>query len=1540
MPVPLLEQKLANKTPESTSELPKVPESNEAGLKDSIENSLAQIDNDETVINETDSRVKTMQDKAGLDQKTVESIFIDKGFNESIRVLKGKIANLIKTTKNKVKALNNQTAEHLTKHTELNLSTPENSTEKTPRPKSLDEYIQTKFPKGFESLKDKAKLIQIKIQGIESPERVLGLIHYLEENGKDPESKIISLDTTLAEQEAEKYKKLGFDAKISSHYGEERKSQIFLHKDRSYSFDMKRAKMLAELLHIPNDPVQIFEQLRVIGYSPSKSDVDYNFDKLKAYMSNPNLSPFLKKLEGSSEFIGGKKDFAIGYGETAGSLLQLAEQDAQKNILNKESEKQLFGLSETLDYPIDYSLVERWIKIASDENIKKLLALAKSVKFDNKFSKYSEDSLLENLEQLSSSDLAEDLISLANDGFDLKELGLDGLEYGFTNKEKLEKIQELKNNSDFRKFLLDTSKALGLTPSLEKYAFERFQKCFKHPKAPEVVILLAETGALNSKDWEYGNYDWEKLLKQDRLVNIITEPDFKRFTATISKMGIKFKQDDFLQSNGYESWMSRAYEDDEFKKLIQSDEAVELAKRLKIFEKNGWNYLYFKQLLKSPNASKSIQDLETSYGYTYDPEKNKDNGYESELATLGNVLNNSDIIGELSKPATLEIYRQITENFGLTFSIQGAKNLATISATPELVRRLQNAESTELFKQVVENPSWHNLETFLGMGPETLQTLGVLAKEFSYKTNLDGNDYFELRRLGQNPQIIEATRKLQNFDIEFNPIKDFGLLESVIKHDLFSIIEQYKGEIKTQLFIIHNAEKITAIPKEKLGVYIDIFHKIDDSPSQEIQRLKDSLLSQLLTSQRPAEDYQKIESIFIKNNIPTVGKVFGVFETLYDPKKLESTINSQTSPVLKNASNKKRYYTIYQDLLKIHIESGNRSIKEYAEVLKSGEDLLNRYEKTGLESLSTLEQEKLKYFVGKLETLLSKSALNTADKAFKGAELENLSDRINLVREGLKVSPKQTVLERVTEMYLKPAGLKSLDELLKKMYDSKHLADQRGRQIFAQAKKLGDSEKTKLELKAGDFLKGVNFAFIENILQNGSVAKEFLGASSDSDATPLDTDISLIKPGDAETGFKHAIDTSIANGYGEILLALKDRGQYQLTETGQPAKVEAGKMELFLTGVLGDRHYGIRTGFPTTEIDFMIVQDNLVPRAQSLDKLFFEIAQNGFYIPVTDTTGKVLFTPEMFDQLKQSFAGLDKFDGPTLKYQATTPEQFSHERVSEIAESIPEDSKRVDQVTQIIRENIKQSIGNFGVSLRADFDTSILGAELLDTGSTGRHTNTPGDFDFDFSLKLDAKDFMKSAELAQAIKDTMVFTKDNSHQEANGYYQLRLTGVTSIGEIRLEKPLDIDIGFASKSDLSVYGSHDAIRDKLNYIKNNNGQEAYDQVIANIILTKQVLKEGHAYKKQEHGGFGGIGVENWILANNGNMETAFKNFKDAAYENGQRLSYSQFQEKYKILDPGINIKFNGHDNFVSILKPEGYTAMLDTIDSYFTQKLTK
>ena len=67
--------------------------------------------------------------------------------------------------------------------------------------------------------------------------------------------------------------------------------------------------------------------------------------------------------------------------------------------------------------------------------------------------------------------------------------------------------------------------------------------------------------------------------------------------------------------------------------------------------------------------------------------------------------------------------------------------------------------------------------------------------------------------------------------------------------------------------------------------------------------------------------------------------------------------------------------------------------------------------------------------------------------------------------------------------------------------------------------------------------------------------------------------------------------------------------------------------------------------------------------------------------------------------------------------------------------------------------------------------------------------------------------------------------------------------------------------------------------------------------------KKKLKELGMYKKEgrdgstEFGGFGGIGVENWILQNGGSFITAMETFLDATKdENGKDVGFEEFKKR--------------------------------------------
>lgn len=137
-----------------------------------------------------------------------------------------------------------------------------------------------------------------------------------------------------------------------------------------------------------------------------------------------------------------------------------------------------------------------------------------------------------------------------------------------------------------------------------------------------------------------------------------------------------------------------------------------------------------------------------------------------------------------------------------------------------------------------------------------------------------------------------------------------------------------------------------------------------------------------------------------------------------------------------------------------------------------------------------------------------------------------------------------------------------------------------------------------------------------------------------------------------------------------------------------------------------------------------------------------------------------------------------------------------------------------------------------------------------------------------------------------------------------------------------------------------YSSDLCVKDRLDNIRKNYGEEKCQEVIDNIIVAKKVLKENGIYKKigsngaTEYGGFGGIGVENWILQNGGSFILAMETFLDNTIDkNENKLTFDEFKRKYPIYDFGQNHrKGAAHDHYVDGLSDCGYKEMKNKFKS--------
>lgn len=788
---------------------------------------------------------------------------------------------------------------------------------------------------------------------------------------------------------------------------------------------------------------------------------------------------------------------------------------------------------------------------------------------------------------------------------------------------------------------------------------------------------------------------------------------------------------------------------------------------------------------------------------------------------------------------------------------------------------------------------------------------------------------FSLNDFKENPNLLNLfgnTNVACGFSYEFSWIISlFNKNEDSNEANLhrLKIIEAYS---KVTDVVLQSAfrEYVMEFPDsfdlDKVEHISTVLARLSSSNSSEIFTFRKELAVQILNSKDPIESLNKIEDVFIKNNIPTVGKVYSCFEILHPNLEEFDFKESMVSPILQNSSTMGRKTIIFSDLLKASFGSNNRIIHAYLKNIEVASKLYKNI-KSGFvqfDNLSEVEKKELVTFSKHLATLYQNTMRGKA-KEERFSFTENVIDDISRLAE--KFSPNGTLdynlSDRVVRMFCGFIGIDTLEQAKDYINRSIENANIRNR----------NASNLKMELKVGDFVKGIgNITYLRNILQNGSVSKEYLGSSAGSDLTPLDTDVSMVIS--EEGTIKEKVSRTNAKNYGPIWFILKNDNRFDITRTKEGSsntKKDMSKLEAFYTGVLGYDHYGIRTGFSSSEINYILMEDYN-------PAVGLEICMNGFYIPVVDMTGELLFTPQDYDQLREKMSGLSYYNENDYKFSKNLMAGVPDILLEQIEQSSYDTKMKKAKINEVIGK----SLNELGLELKTTMDGDLTEGfvELIDTGSTGRGTNRPGEGDFDFMMRLD-KSLLSDSSKLETLKNTILknLGKEGSN-EITSSGDFRFKNVNINAEINV----DIDITFTEKTDKVTYSTDVSLVDRLTCIQKNS-PEKYPYVVANILLAKQVLKEAGVYKSghSDHpqGGLGGVGIENWILQNGGSFIDAAKSFVDASLNK----DFDEFKKEYQIWDFGDNHLADKrgkypHDNFVCDNMTEaGYYKMVSVLQEY-------
>ena len=953
---------------------------------------------------------------------------------------------------------------------------------------------------------------------------------------------------------------------------------------------------------------------------------------------------------------------------------------------------------------------------------------------------------------------------------------------------------------------------------------------------------------------------------------------------------------------------------------------------IKKFQKNAWDD---QNLVKYINLFKEDKTENITYVYFANDELNTP--YRKYIFTYikhnqYNLLNESKKINEISKIQVEDTKTPENNYYKLIQETQSLKIMTHLlyltdgdyDKIPSLFD--ESGPKQEIHDELIFDEEYINYcidnNINIPLSTKTLHSYFNFVKKYPALANQilftkdNINDYFD--ESGPKKKLFESLYNNKSANLLYEIDKKENILPESRKYILEKYINITENDIKHK-FLNYCKENEKSISKDKVDGIYQVLKRIETSNSSEILRFKVSLADQVIKFDNPEEKLEEVEKIFLQNNLPNVGKIFLVFKELYP--NYNRLLNRWSSPTLKENNDFKNDTIIFSDLLKIALGSNNRDLNNYINNLINGNKIYRKIklDNISVHDLSKEEQQELKEFLSHVDILYKNTIKGKKNERKKS---EDIIKEIEDIKRLL--DPKETeefeLPDRIIYMFAHAAGFDNIESIVSYQKDKLKAREEYHRSL---------ANKKVLKIQKGDLIKGINdIKYLSNILQNGSVCKEFLGDSADSDATPLDTDLSLIE--EESDSLEQAINKTSSKGYGSTFFVLKNDNRFTITRTSDgkesPTNRKDKNIELFKTGFLNSGHYGIRTGFSASDIDYIITKENP-------NKICLDIALNGTYIPVVDINGNVIFTYEDYKNIRNNMQGLS-YHNQGDKYNISK-EINEDINVKKIVNQLDDSRKDINNKQQAIYNVIAPICEKYGYKLQNKLSTDLTNGtiECIDTGSTGRGTNIPNDADFDFIMRLDRELLTDEKKLNEFKKDLLkAFNKED--------------GLISTGDFRLKEveidgisiPLDIDISFVVKTNDINYSTDMCIKDRLDTIKKLY-PDKYDEVIANIILAKQILKENHCYKanRGDHpeGGLCGVGVENWILQNGGSLIEAAKRFVQEA----ENKSFEEFKKTYKVYNYGENFLAQRrgqyvHDNYVADnMSESGYNLMKETLKRY-------
>jgi len=180
---------------------------------------------------------------------------------------------------------------------------------------------------------------------------------------------------------------------------------------------------------------------------------------------------------------------------------------------------------------------------------------------------------------------------------------------------------------------------------------------------------------------------------------------------------------------------------------------------------------------------------------------------------------------------------------------------------------------------------------------------------------------------------------------------------------------------------------------------------------------------------------------------------------------------------------------------------------------------------------------------------------------------------------------------------------------------------------------------SKLEFDAGTYIHGAPLLsdeanVLDYVLTSGNLPVEALGEDVGKDSYPFHVDFSVLTQDYLEShpSVQQAVAGSISHSFG-IKGTLGENGQLIFVYNREPESYDQG---ITHTTKTSSTHGLILGGMPSTEISAIVLRNPEWPissQEKVLDKVKKSIIEAGFYIPVYDLEGNLIFSTQEYDEI-------------------------------------------------------------------------------------------------------------------------------------------------------------------------------------------------------------------------------------------------------------------------------------------------------------------